>query len=116
VLVLCCGSRGYSDERRVREVLAALPADTRVIHGAARGADRIAAAVAESLGFAVRGYPADWKAEPRRAGYIRNALMLDQEPELVIAFWDRRSPGTAHTIREAEKRGIEVRIVGQADG
>jgi hypothetical protein len=37
--------------------------------------------------------------------------MLDQNPGLVIAFWDGKSRGTAHTIGEARRRGIPVEVV-----
>lgn len=82
------------------------------MHGAARGADRIAARYAESLGYEVENYPADWKKHGRRAGVIRNLTMLDLGPELVIAFWNGRSRGTKNTIDEAKKRGIPVEVIG----
>jgi hypothetical protein len=59
----------------------------------------------------VRVFPADWERYKRRAGIIRNLEMLDQEPDLVIAFWDGKSRGTAHTIGEARRRGIPVEVV-----
>ena len=37
-------------------------------------------------------------------------VVLDQNPVLVLAWWDGRSRGTAHTIGEAKKRGIPVEI------
>lgn len=42
---------------------------------------------------------------------IRNIEMLDQKPDLVLAFWDGASTGTGHTVAEAGKRGIPVEIV-----
>lgn len=85
-----------------------LPPGTTVMHGGARGPDRLAGAYAESLGFEVEEYRADWKGLGKRAGIIRNLDMLDAGPELVIAFWDGESAGTKHTITEARKRGIPV--------
>lgn len=55
-------------------------------------------------------FPANWKLG-RRAGPIRNQLMLDQNPDKVIAFHDGRSRGTLHTITEARRRGISVEII-----
>ncbi len=111
--VLVSGSRDYPRLARVASRIGMLPPGTTVIHGDARGVDRYAATVAESLGFEVEAYPADWTHHGRRAGIERNLLMLDgADPDYVIAFWDGKSRGTAHTIREAKKRGIPVEVVG----
>lgn len=110
--VLVCGSRTWNDARTVRERLWALPRGTTIIHGAARGADILAATQARSLGLAERAFPADWRGLGKRAGIIRNLAMLDDGPDRVIAFWDGRSTGTKHTIDEAQRRGIPVEIVG----
>ena len=110
--VLVCGSRDFEPESRIVARIGQLPEGTTVIHGDARGADRIAARVAESLGLEVEAYPADWKRHGRRAGIERNLLMLDgADPDAVIAFWNGKSRGTAHTIREAEKRGLPVEVI-----
>lgn len=110
--VLVCGSRDFEPESRIVTAIGRLPSSVTIIHGDARGADRIAARVAESLGMNVEAYPADWKKYGRRAGIERNLLMLDgADPDYVIAFWDGKSRGTAHTIREAEKRGLLVEVI-----
>jgi hypothetical protein len=54
--------------------------------------------------------PADWKTHGRSAGPKRNLMMLDMKPDLVLAFWDGKSPGTKHLIENARKRGIPVRM------
>jgi hypothetical protein len=41
----------------------------------------------------------------------RNIEMIDSKPDLVIAFWDRYSYGTAHTIANAVLNNIKVRVV-----
>ena len=109
--VLVCGSRAWTDAAAIRDRLAKLPSGSEVMHGGARGADRIAGTAATSLGLSVREFPADWKNLGRSAGVQRNLAMLDEEPDLVLAFWLNGSAGTAHTIREARKRGIEVEVL-----
>ncbi len=109
--ILVCGSRIWSDEAKVLRRLNELPRDAEIIHGDAVGPDRIAHHWAYGLGYVLHVYPARWKLHGRRAGIVRNLRMLDQNPDLVLAFWDGRSNGTGHTIREAEKRGIPVEIV-----
>lgn len=110
-VILVCGSRGWSSTVELRRRLAALPPDAEIIHGAARGADQDAARIARSLGIPETGYPADWKTHGRRAGVLRNLAMLDAPPDLVLAFWDGQSRGTAHTITEAKRRGIPVEVI-----
>jgi len=125
--VVVCGSRHFSDPlsataaivRRIRE----LPHyGTTVIHGDAAGADRLAALAAEQCDLKVIAMPADWNTHSascwcrgqgwcREAGKRRNLLMLDQKPDLVIAFWNGASTGTLHTISHARRRGIPVEVI-----
>lgn len=113
--VLVCGSRDFTDPFRASLAIDAriseLPPKTTVIHGAARGTDRIAAEAAERHGHTIQAFPADWKKHGKRAGIVRNLQMLDEAPDLVIAFWDGKSPGTKHTTDEARRRGIPVEIL-----
>jgi hypothetical protein len=81
-----------------------------VIHGGARGADAMAGMAAKWCRLPVEEYPADWRTHGRRAGFLRNLEMLDQRPDLVIAFQRNGSRGTQHTIDEARKRGIPVEV------
>jgi hypothetical protein len=129
VKVLVCGSTSWTGHSRIRLRLAALAVEHRqvtLIHGAAVGADTIAAVIGKQLGFTVIPFPADWRVKPdtppgrirRRhgrnydvaAGMIRNVQMLDEGPDLVIAFQRSRSPGTQHTIDEARRRGIPTEV------
>ena len=109
--VLVCGSRTYLNGDRIRERLAQLPTGSTIIAGAARGADTIAANAGRSLGYDVIEVPADWDRYGKSAGLRRNVQMLEMSPDLVIAFWDGDSRGTAHTMREARSRGITVEVV-----
>ncbi len=110
-MVLVCGSRGWDDPEQIRARIAELPAHTVIVHGGARGADRMADKAAKELGFPVVEIPADCKSLGRSAGLQRNLQMLDLGPDLVIAFWRHESAGTGHTIREAKTRGIPVEVV-----
>jgi hypothetical protein len=116
--ILVCGSREWRDAGAVRLVLLCEPnrrgwegsdQPFRVIHGGCRGADRIADGAARELGYVVQEFPADW-ARGKRAGPERNARMLDEHPDLVIAFG--RGRGTDGTVAMAEARGIPVLRIG----
>lgn len=112
--VLICGSRSYSDRRRIRNELLVLRdelGDFVVLQGGARGADSIAADCARALGLDVVTVPADWARYGRRAGWVRNVAMLKMNPVRVVAFWDGVSRGTLHTITAARKRAVRVDVV-----
>lgn len=113
--VLVCGSRRSGDPEATRAAiharLAEFPPGTTILHGGAHGVDMWADASAYMLGLKTRVMLADWNAHGRSAGFLRNNDMLDTKPDLVLAFWDGQSPGTRHTINEAEKRGIPVNLV-----
>lgn len=114
VKVLVCGSRLFDMEngqRRVRDRLGQLPRDVLIITGGAGGPDEFARrwAVDSSVDHLIRY--ADWQIYGKRAGIIRNLRMLDEQPDLVIAFWDGQSRGTKHTIEEARRRGIPVEVI-----
>lgn len=112
--VLICGSRDFDDYKAIRKRLAELPEGTRIVHGAARGADELAGVAARSLGFLVSSYPADWNGLGRRAGVVRNQRMLDEEDvSLVLAFPKGDLPdskGTADMVRRAVAADIQTEI------
>lgn len=112
MIVLVCGSREWFRADLIREKLAQLPRGTTIIHGAARGADTIAAAIAGQLGFDVIAFPVDWR-RGRGAAFERNIEMLERRPDLVIAFQRDGSTGTQHVIDNALRRGIPVDVIAQ---
>jgi hypothetical protein len=118
--VLVCGSRDWGDFDSIYRELSSLPGEHEpitVIHGAAsrlirgheQSADMLANSAASQLGFRVERFPADW-SRGKRGGPERNLRMLDQRPDLVLAFQRDGSRGTQHTINEARKRGIPVEV------
>ena len=115
--VLVCGDRNWTDAGAIACRLRTFPPGTVVIHGDARGADRLAGEEAGQLGFAVQAFPAEWSKFGLAAGPVRNRQMLDQHPDLVLAFHENlsRSKGTADCIRQAKQRGIPVELIGRIE-
>lgn len=111
--VLVCGDRNWNHAGLILDRLGKLPAGAIILEGGANGADTLARHAAERLGFAVMEFPADWDKHGRAAGPIRNRQMLDEKPDLVIAFHSNlaASRGTADTVREAKRRGIPVEVI-----
>jgi hypothetical protein len=88
-----------------------------VIHGAARGADRIAGEEAAKIGFEVKAFPIsseDWAHFKGGAGPIRNQLMLDEgKPDLVLAFHSNleESKGTKDMVNRACAVQLPVEVI-----
>ncbi|MCY4122686.1 MAG: SLOG family protein [Acidobacteria bacterium] len=112
--VLVCGSRDFSDRSlvdakldEVRRRLGDVP--MRVISGAARGADTLAANWAKERGVPCDEYPADWDRHGRSAGYRRNEQMLTEgKPHLVVGFPLGESRGTRMMMDIAAKAKVAV--------
>lgn len=101
VKMIIAGSRGFSDyELLVSEVKKAIKkcGVTTIISGHADGADKLGEAAAKELGLELEIYPADWKKFGKAAGYRRNEQMA-AIADILLAFWDEESKGTAHMIR-----------------
>lgn len=109
--VLVCGSRHFNDQKLLGAILDKINI-TEIIEGEARGADTCARIYGEGKGIAVKAFSADWTLHGKRAGPIRNHLMLKEgKPDMVIAFLAPNSRGTKHMIEISQKAGIPVEIV-----
>ena len=111
--VLVCGGRDYANATALYQALDALHREqpvTLLIHGAARGADALAASWAASRAIPAHAFPADWAMHGKAAGFRRNEVMLrDGRPDLVVAFPGGK--GTAHMVGLAKAAGVPVRHV-----
>jgi hypothetical protein len=121
--ILVTGSRDWSDITTVIETFKNYDKSVILVHGDCKGADIICAAVGETLGFEIRSYPADWDTYGKRAGIIRNQLMIDTENkpdepiDVCIAFHDEleNSKGTKHCVSSALAANIPVIYVKSKD-
>lgn len=114
--VLVTGGRDYIDELHVFRVLDALNAAgvDLVIHGAARGADKLAENWAKARSVPFQAYPPDYQKYGSDAPKVRNQRMIDEgKPDVVVAF--PGGSGTADMVGRAVRAGIPVareRVVG----
>jgi hypothetical protein len=108
--VLVCGGRDYANASALNEALDAFHREknvTRLIHGAARGADALAAAWSLSRNIPTSAFPAYWSVHGKAAGFRRNEVMLRLgRPELVVAFPGGK--GTAHMVGLAKAAELPV--------
>ncbi len=127
--ILVTGSRDWTDRHLLHAALIdaievygphlirddGAPGDPRIdwelvtlVHGDARGADRIAASLGRALSFQVEPHPADWKTHGKAAGHIRNAEMVALGADVCLAFLLGASRGARGCMDLAEKAGIPV--------
>jgi hypothetical protein len=126
--IIVCGSRNWNDDKAILKELTFLVQRERttnpkvqitVIHGAARGADLIAGAVAQRLGLQVEAFPADWEKHGQKAGFVRNTNMLRSGADLVMAFKDGfdyslAQGGTEHMVKIAKAAGVKCFVYDRA--
>lgn len=104
----------WEHQNLVLDTLRNLPIrPTLIIEGGARGADQIAKVIAIYMGIPVQEFPADWKTYGKKAGAIRNQQMLDQNPDLVIAFHPDTgiTAGTRDMAMKARAKGTDLLFV-----
>ena len=106
--VAVIGSRSFASYSFLCRQLASLPVSS-VVSGGARGADSLAARFARERGLPLHVFLPDYARFGRRAPLVRNESII-AAAELVVAFWDGRSAGTAHALRLARQRGLACHV------
>jgi hypothetical protein len=107
--VLITGSRHWSDKEAIERAIARANPDI-IIEGGAPGADAIAKEYAQKKSIKVIEVKAEWDRYGKRAGPIRNSVMIAMKPDLVLAFSKglNKDKGTADTIKKALAENIKV--------
>lgn len=110
--VIVTGSRDWADEDGIWAALSRAVLDfhvTHLVHGGAKGADRIAGEWAQRASVHVQVYRADWEQFGKGAGTLRNLQMLEAHPDaMVVGFPLPASKGTVHCLLAARKLGMPV--------
>lgn len=116
--LIVAGGRDFNDEDLVIAVMNNLikqgkiadEPDLEIVSGMARGADTIAYEIAKENDLTCHEFPADWKANGKRAGFIRNVEMSNFA-EGLLAFWSGESKGTKHMIDVMRSKGKPVFVI-----
>lgn len=112
---LVCGTRGKFNENFVKEKLNRVMWNERVFREGFKpdfiiegccpdSADVYAEKWAEELNIEIQHHPST------SGSYLKRNIEMCLKADLVIAFWDGYSYGTAHTIAQATMRKIPVII------
>lgn len=106
--VAIIGSRTFKNYEYMKESLMAFSIG-EIISGGARGADSLARRFAKENSIAITEILPRWDIHGKSAGFIRNGFIIEAS-DVVIAFWDGKSRGTAHSIGLAREAGKDVYI------
>ena len=85
--VAIVGTRTYPDLEQVREYVRKLSREDIIVSGGAKGVDETAEDEARKLGMEVISVPAEWNKYGRRAGLMRNDIIVAMA-DCVVAFWE----------------------------
>lgn len=119
--ILVTGSRDWTDFDTISTELKLISEkfpvdDTYLVHGNARGADKISAYLWKKMGGKDIALSAEWDKYGKAAGPIRNKDMLDNyDISHALAFSKNESKGTSHMIFLLEERKIPVKISTSSD-
>lgn len=124
--VIVTGSRDWPDQAAVWTALddayenrGILDRIFMVVHGGAKGADRMAMAWVRGkrrdgeLNIYHEMHPVEWRQGGKfvkAAGHQRNQRMVDAGADMALAFIRNNSPGATGCLRMVERAGIPVRI------
>lgn len=109
--VLVTGSRKWTNKTLIHDLLETIKPDL-VIFGDATGADKIAKEYCEAYDVPYKEFEADWDKFGSWAGPLRNQDMIDEKPDMTLAFLKigEKNKGTLDCIGRALFRKIPVVI------
>jgi hypothetical protein len=81
-----------------------------IVSGGAHGADAMAERYAFDCGFKFMSILAEWDVYGKSAGMRRNTQIVECA-DLVVAFWDGESRGTADSIEKAQIMGKDLKVI-----
>lgn len=113
--IIIAGGRDFNnielaEESLLRNTETCLSDEVAIISGGAKGADSIGEALAVKYNTNLWKFPAQWDQYGKSAGYRRNMIMAENA-DLLIAFWDGKSKGTKHMIDIAKAEKIPVEVI-----
>jgi len=110
VIVAVIGSRSFSDYKILEETLDTTTGLSQIVSGGSKGADSLAEEYAEKRQIPIVIFKPDWKQYGKGAGIVRNRKIIEVA-DMVVAFWDGKSKGTANSLTMAKSKGIPIHTV-----
>ena len=111
IRIAIIGSRTFNNYKLLQRTLDTFyPNISLIVSGGAQGADALAEEYARTEGIRTLIFKPDWKTYGKAAGFVRNKDIVTSV-DIVIAYWDCVSRGTANSIEWAYKLNKPVIIV-----
>jgi hypothetical protein len=102
MILAVIGSRDFGDYGLLKEKLNNIENIELIVSGGADGADKLAEKYANEYKIPKEIIYPNWRKYVKKAGFLRNNTIVEKSDK-VIAFWDRVSKGTEHSIKLAKK-------------
>lgn len=111
------GSRDFDNYSLLHRIVNNLSFEIdEIVSGGAKGEDSLGEKYAKENNIKTNIFYPDWDTYGKKAGFIRNKDIIDNS-DFVLAFWDKRSPGTKDSLLYAKKMNKPIRIVNpRSDG
>jgi hypothetical protein len=103
------GSRKFNDFDFLTEKLKEIKDITEIVSGGAVGADKFGELYAKLNNIPTKIFKPEYSKYGKRAPYLRNIEIVENS-DIIIAFWDGKSPGTKLTIDICEKQKKKIII------
>lgn len=107
-IVLICGSRNIN-QLNISRYIKNIDKIQKIVHGGCRGIDTVADSWAKANNIEIIVYKPNYKVYGKRAPLVRDEEMVDFA-DVVIAFYDGKSKGTAYTFNYAKNKNRKVII------
>lgn len=105
------GGRDFNDYDLLRKCMGLfIFEDIEIISGGATGADSLGERYARNYALSIVIFKPEWEKYGKSAGFIRNQTIVNN-CDMVLAFWDGESRGTADTIAKAKKAKVPTFII-----
>lgn len=113
--IIIAGGRDFNNyELLEKELYKILPRKRdepiEIVSGGATGADALGEKYAKEHFLRVKKFPANWDKWGKSAGPKRNTEMADYA-NILIAFYDGKSRGTANMILTAKIKNLKIHII-----
>jgi len=118
-VIIVCGDRYWNDFKEIDKFLDYIQLefkakDITIVHGKSKGADSIAGYLANLKGMVVVPEAADWFKYGKKAGPIRNQVMIDKyHPDMIVGFHDdyEHSKGTKDMLTRGKNHNVYTVLV-----
>lgn len=110
------GSRNFSEyeyfKHKLQYLISNIQEDIQYVSGGCKsGADNLLVKFCAEQNYKLIEHLPDYNKYSGKIAPLKRNELIVEDADMLVAFWNQISKGTAYTINLAEKKGIPVRIV-----